>query len=136
MQTNAFSAGAALFEKNKKISKAIAVSQTIFSTQQAIVDALAAKGTDALLPYPIRLTNAISAGVIGAASVRNILSENMGDVSAGGDSTTEPMTPSTTGAFTLGGALPDQEPVKAYVVTDEMSDSQAQLSDIRRRSTI
>ncbi len=136
MQTNAFSAGAALFEKNKKISKAIAVSQTIFSTQQAIVDALAAKGTDALLPYPIRLGNAISAGVIGAASVRNILSENMGDVSAGGGGTPEPMTPSTTGAFTLGGGLPEQEPVKAYVVTDEMSDSQAQLSDIRRRSTI
>ena len=137
MQANAFSAGAALFEKNKKISKAIAVSQTIFSTQQAIVDALAAKGTDALLPYPIRLTNAISAGVIGAASVRNILSENMGDVSAGGGGgTTEPMTPSTTGAFTLGGALPDQEPIKTFVVTDEMSDSQAQLADIRRRSTI
>ena len=140
MQANAFSAGAALFEKNKTMSKAIAVSQTIFSTQQAIVDALAAKGTDALLPYPIRLGNAISAGVIGAASVRNILSENMGaDVSAGvggGGGTPDAMIPSTTGAFTLGGALPDQEPVKAYVVTDEMSDSQSQLSDIRRRSTI
>ena len=140
MQANAFSAGAALFEKNKTMSKAIAVSQTIFSTQQAIVDALAAKGTDALLPYPIRLGNAISAGVIGAASVRNILSENMGaDVSAGvggGGGTPDAMIPSTTGAFTLGGALPDQEPVKAYVVTDEMSDSQAQLADIRRRSTI
>ena len=140
MQANAFSAGAALFEKNKTMSKAIAVSQTIFSTQQAIVDALAAKGTDALLPYPIRLGNAISAGVIGATSVRNILSENMGaDVSAGvggGGGTPDAMIPSTTGAFTLGGALPDQEPVKAYVVTDEMSDSQSQLSDIRRRSTI
>ena len=61
----------------------------------------------------------------------------MGDVSAGGGGgTTEPMTPSTTGAFTLGGALPDQEPIKTFVVTDEMSDSQAQLADIRRRSTI
>ena len=134
MQTNAFSAGAALFEKNKKISKAIAVSQTIFSTQQAIVDALAAKGTDALLPYPIRLGNAISAGVIGAASVRNILTESMGSIDT--PDTPDTMTPSTTGAFTLGGALPDQEPVKAYVVTDEMSDSQSLLSDIRRRSTI
>jgi len=138
MQANALSAGAALFEKNKKISKAIAVSQTIFSTQQAIVDALAAKGTDALLPYPIRLGNAISAGVIGAASVRNILSENMGaDVSAGGGGggTPEPMTPATTGAFSLGGGI-EQEPLKAFVVTDELSDSQDQLADIRRRATI
>jgi len=136
MQANAFSAGAALFEKNKKISKAIAVSQTIFSTQQAIVDALAAKGTDALLPYPIRLTNAISAGVIGAASVRNILSESMGDVSAsGGGGTPEPMIPQASGAFTLGGGV-EQQAMKAFVVTDEMSDSQAQLADIRRRSTI
>lgn len=137
MEANAFSASAALFEKNKKISKAIAVSQTIYSTQQAIMDALAAKGTDALLPYPIRLTNAISAGVIGAASIRNIMSESMGEVSVGGgDSTPDAMIPSTTGAFTLGGSLPDQEPVRAYVITDELSDSQAQLSDIRRRSTI
>ena len=28
------------------------------------------------------------------------------------------------------------QPIKTFVVTDEMSDSQAQLADIRRRSTI
>ena len=39
------------------------------------------------------------------------------------------------GAFELsGGQAP--EPVKAYVVTDEMSDSQDQLANIRRRATI
>jgi len=137
MQENVFSAGAALFEKNKKISKAIAVSQTIFSTQQAVMDALAAKGTDALLPYPIRVVNAISAGVMGAASVRNILSENMGSVSAGGaggGTSPEPMLPASTGAFELGNI--QQEPVKAFVVESEITDSQAQMEDINRRSTI
>jgi hypothetical protein len=138
MQANAFSAGAALFEKNKKISKAIAVSQTIYSTQQAIVDALAAKGTDALLPYPIRLGNAISAGVIGAASVRNILSENMGNASSGGggDISTPTIQAPKTGSFTLSGGQLEQQPVKAYVVTDDMTDSQSQLEDIRQESTI
>jgi len=137
MQENVFSAGAALFEKNKKISKAIAVSQTIFSTQQAVMDALAAKGTDALLPYPIRVVNAISAGVMGAASVRNILSENMGSVSAGGaggGTSPEPMLPASTGAFSLGGV--EQQAVKAFVVESEITDSQAQMEDINRRSTI
>ena len=137
MQSKALEAGAALFEKNKKISKGIAVSQTLFSTQQAIMQALTGSGTDALLPYPVKVGNAISAGIMGAASIRNILSENIGETAGGGGaSTPQPMTPSTTGAFTLGGSIPEQEPVKAYVVTDEMSDSQAQLSDIRRRSTI
>ena len=39
------------------------------------------------------------------------------------------------GSFTLGqGQAP--EPVKAFVVTDEMTNSQNQLANIRRRSTI
>ena len=137
MQENLLSAGAALFEKNKKISKGIAVAQTVFSTQQAVMDALAAKGTDALLPFPIRLANAIAAGAMGAASVRNILSENMGTVAgAGGESVTEtpPMIPASTGAFELGNI--QQEPVKAFVVESEITDSQAQMADINRRSTI
>lgn len=137
MQENLLSAGAALFEKNKKISKGIAVAQTVFSTQQAVMDALAAKGTDALLPFPIRLANAIAAGAMGAASVRNILSENIGTVSAaGGESVTDTpqMIPASTGAFELGNI--QQEPVKAFVVESEITDSQAQMADINRRSTI
>ena len=45
------------------------------------------------------------------------------------------MIPQASGAFTLGGGI-EQQAMRAYVVTDEMSDSQAQLADIRRRSTI
>ena len=39
------------------------------------------------------------------------------------------------GAFDLSGAT-EPEPVKAFVVTDEMTDSQNQLANIRRRATI
>jgi len=46
------------------------------------------------------------------------------------------MTPANAGAFTLGGEMGDSEPLKAFVVTDELSDSQEQLANIRRRATI
>jgi hypothetical protein len=39
------------------------------------------------------------------------------------------------GAFELGGGIAP-EPVKAFVITDEMTSSQAQLANIRRRATI
>ena len=115
--------------KNEKIQKGIAVSETIFNTQKAVMRALAD------LPAPFGVIQAGIHGAMGAAAVKNILTESMGDVSGGGG-TPETMTPATTGAFSLGGGLPEQQAVKAYVVTDEMSNSQAQLSDIRRRSTI
>ena len=39
------------------------------------------------------------------------------------------------GAFDISGGI-KPEPVKAYVVTDEMTSSQDQLANIRRRATI
>jgi len=39
------------------------------------------------------------------------------------------------GAFELSG-VSEPEPVKAFVVTDEMTSSQNQLANIRRRATI
>ena len=39
------------------------------------------------------------------------------------------------GAFTLGGGE-EPDPIKAFVVADEMTNSQEQLDDIRRTSTI
>ena len=116
--------------KNKKIQKGIAVSETIFNTQKAVMRALAD------LPAPFGVIQAGIHGAMGAFAVKNILSESMGDVGGGGGGTPETMTPATTGAFSLGGGLPEQQAVKAFVITDEISDSQAQLSDIRRRSTI
>ena len=127
--TQLFGLAKELGGKNEKIQKGIAVSETIFNTQKAVMRALAD------LPAPFGVIQAGIHGAMGAAAVKNILTESMGDVSGGGG-TPETMIPATTGAFSLGGGLPEQQAVKAFVVTDEMSDSQAQLSDIRRRSTI
>ena len=121
--------------KNKKIQKGIAVSETIFNTQASIVRALKD------IPAPFGVAQAVVHGAMGAVAIRNILSENMGNVSTGGGAggggtdITEPMLPSSTGAFTLGGAQ-EQPAVKAFVVESEITDSQAQMADINRRSTI
>ena len=59
--------------------------------------------------------------------------------SGGGGGTTAPAQPPApqmmSGAFDLSGGL-EPEPTRAYVVTDEMTNSQNQLANIRRRATI
>jgi len=119
-----------LLDKNKKRQQTLAIVETAFHTGKSIMRAVAD------IPAPYGLIQAGIHGAMGIAQIANIKSERIGGTDSSSTDTPDTMTPSTTGAFTLGGALPDQEPVKAYVVTDEMSDSQAQLSDIRRRSTI
>ena len=59
----------------QQLSKGVAVAQTVYSTQQAIMAALAATSVgDKLLPYPLRLANAIGAGIMGASAIKKILS--------------------------------------------------------------
>ena len=56
----------------------------------------------------------------------------------GASPSTAPQTPAPqmmSGAFDLSGVM-QPDPVKAFVVTDEMTNSQNQLANIRRRSTI
>ena len=138
---NSFSAIAGLFENNKKASKAIAVAETIYSTQQGIMGAFASPA-DKALPTFVKFANAAAIGAMGIASVRNILNDSMGsdaDLQANMDkkqAAMDSMIPANAGAFTLGGAMGDSEPLKAFVVTDELSDSQEQLANIRRRATI
>ena len=128
MTSQGFELAKQLGGKNEKIQKGIAVSETIFNTQKAVMRALAD------IPAPFGVAQAVLHGAMGAAAIKNILSESMGSVDT--PDTPDTIIPATTGAFSLGGGLPEQQAVKAYVVTDEMSDSQSQLSDIRRRSTI
>ena len=113
--------------KNEKLQKSIAITETAFFTSKSIMRALAD------IPAPYGVIQAGIHGAMGIAQIANIKSEQIG---VDEPDTPDTMTPATTGAFSLGGGLPDQQAVKAYVVTDEMSNSQAQLSDIRRRSTI
>jgi hypothetical protein len=71
---------------------------------------------------------------------------NIAAIARGGSGGSTPPTPPTpdagipapqmmSGAFELGGGLAP-EPMKAFVVTDEMTNSQNQLANIRRQATI
>ena len=136
-----FGVANALAGENVALSKGVAMAQTVFQTQQAIMAAMGATSVaDKLLPYPIRLANAIGAGVMGAAALSKIASTSPtgAGASAGGGSVAASSTPAPqmmSGAFELtGGVAP--EPTRAYVVTDDMTNSQNQLANIRRRATI
>jgi hypothetical protein len=72
----------------------------------------------------------------GLANLQKIYDTDVG--TGGGSAGAAPMTPSPQmvgGAFELGGGV-TPEPLRAYVLTDEMSNSQNQLANIRRRATI
>jgi hypothetical protein len=73
----------------------------------------------------------------GLANVQKIYSTPVGDSGGGGETpaATTPAPQMMSGAFELGGGV-KPEPMKAFVVTDEMSNSQSQLANIRRRATI
>ena len=135
-----FGAAAAMAGENVALSKGVAAAQVIYNTQQGIMAAMGATSVaDKLLPFPLRLVNAISTGVMGAAALSTIMSTNpkgggsMPAPSTGGGGTPAPQMMS--GAFDISGGVAP-EATKAYVVTDEMSNSQNQLANIRRRATI
>jgi len=85
----------------------------------------------------------ISAGAVVASGLANIRKILQTDIPGGGGdgggsipAETQPPAPQMmSGAFELGGGIAP-EPVKAFVVTDEMTNSQDQLANIRRRATI
>tara|TARA_Y100000401_G_scaffold564_1_gene427 strand:- start:3855 stop:5291 length:1437 start_codon:yes stop_codon:yes gene_type:complete len=135
-----FGAAAALAGENAALSKGVAAAQTVFQTQQGIMAAMGATSVgDKLLPYPVRLANAIATGVMGAAALAKIMSTD--PTGAGASASTPTATAQTpapqmmSGAFELTGAV-EPDPLRAYVVTDEMTNSQNQLANIRRRATI
>lgn len=135
-----FGAAAAMAGENVALSKGVAAAQVIYNTQQGIMAAMGATSiADKLLPYPLRLANAIATGVMGAAALSTIMSTSPTGggsnpaPSTGGGGTPAPQMMS--GAFELTGGV-EPEPTRAYVVTDDMTNSQNQLANIRRRATI
>ena len=127
--------------ENAALSKGVAAAQTIYQTQQGIMAALGATSVgDKLLPYPLRLANAVATGVMGAAALAKIMSTNPTQGGSGGGVTVSaggsPAPQMTSGQFTLGGDVMQPEPVQAFVVTDDMTNSQNKLANIRRRATI
>ena len=110
-------------------NKALAVASATIDTYVGANKAFAQGGTAGFLT---------GAAIIAAGlnNVRTILQQDVGD-GGGGDEPPAPpeMAAPNVGAFELSGAV-EQEPVRAFVVTDEMTSSQTQLANIRRRATI
>ena len=126
--------------------KAFAITQATIDTYQG---ATAAYSSMAKIPYVGPVLGGIAAAAAvasGLANVKAIASAGDGgggggagiSAGSGGSGGAPPQTPAPqmmSGDFNLTGAV-EPEPVKAYVVTDEMSNSQDQLANIRRRATI
>ncbi|MBP92656.1 MAG: hypothetical protein CMC55_00900 [Flavobacteriaceae bacterium] len=123
--------------------KAMAVTQATIDTYKG---ATAAYSAMAGIPYVGPVLGAIAAGAAvasGLANVKAILSADAsggggggdGAPSTGGASAQAPAPEMLSGKFELGGGV-EPEPLKAFVVTDEMTNSQDQLANIRRRATV
>jgi hypothetical protein len=125
------------------LAKAAAIAQATISGVQGVQAAFTAANANVALTattvgaYPI--TMAALAGVFAAANIAKIASGSPASASGGGGgataAATTPAPQMMSGAFQLGGGV-KPEPIKAFVVTDEMSNSQSQLANIRRRATI
>lgn len=130
-------------KKLDKKQKAIAASSAVIQTY---LGATAAFTSMASIPFVGPVLGGVAAAAAitsGLANVRAIYAQDVGDGGGGGGGggSTPNTTPTsaraaTTGSFTLGGGTNQPEPVKAYVVTDEMTNSQDQLEGIRNQSTI
>ena len=124
------------------LAKSAAIAQATLSGVQGVQNAF----TSAAANIPLTTATGgaypyIQAGFAGAFSLAQIAKMMSGSPPDGGTSapaTTTAATPAPqmmSGAFDLtGGVAPD--PLRAFVVTDEMTNSQDQLANIRRRATI
>ena len=110
-------------------NKELAVAQAIIDTYVGANKAFAQGGT---------LGFVTGAAIIasGLANVRKIMSTDVGGAGGGGGmSAATPAPEMTSGAFDLSG-VSKPEPVQAFVVADDMTNTQDKLATIRRRSTI
>lgn len=119
--------------KDRKLQarkKAISAAQAIINTYVGATKAMSD------LPPPASFIAAGATIAAGLANVRQIYAQDVGGGKGG--STPAGSTPTPRGAnqvFSLAGAQEDQA-IRAYVVTDEVTNSQDQLANIRRRSAI
>jgi len=140
----AISALGNLMAEGTASSKAAALAEIAISTGVGIVQGLdiaqksaKAAGPAAALAFPLFYATQLAAVLGAAAKAKSVMGAG-----GGVDNVTVPSTTSSipapqmmSGAFDLsGGVAPD--PVQAFVLTDEMTNSQNQLANIRRRATI
>jgi hypothetical protein len=131
----------AIAGEGSAIGKAAAIASVtmsgVESVQNAFNTAQKSPVTVAFPAYPF--VQAGLAGAFSAVQLQKIISG--GKPTAGGNggggraASATPAPQMMSGQFELGGGIAP-EPVKAFVITDEMTSSQAQLANIRRRATI
>jgi len=117
--------------------KAMAIVQATIDTYKS---AQAAYASMAGIPVVGPALGGIAAAAAVAMGLKNIAAIRSADAEGGGGSmpSSAPSTPSTTvasGAFTLEGGQ-EPEPARAYVVSDDITNNQNKLANIRRRASI
>ena len=111
-------------------NKALAVAQAVIDTYVGANKAIAQGGV-------LGIVTGAAVIASGLANVRKIMEQDVGS-GGGGSASISASTPAPqmlSGAFDLGG-VQAPEPVQAFVVTDDMTNSQDKLATIRRRATI
>ena len=114
-------------------SKELAVASAVMSTYEGAN----AVFTDKTLPTVAKFPMAAAVIINGLANVKRILSTDIPGNGGGGAAPGDTGTPTPemlSEQFTLGGG--EAQPVQAYVVTDDMTNNQNKLANIRRRATI
>ena len=131
-----------------QLNKALQIADATMATYTAVVGALGAKGADGLLPFPVRVANAVAAGVIGAANVAKIAATkfsasesptpdtNAPDMSSAGASMSPQFNVVGQGGINQLAASVNgrnQQPIQAYVVAGQVTNAQ-QLARRRART--
>jgi hypothetical protein len=128
-----FAALGAITAESDKLSKAVAVAKTIYNTQQAIMN------TMANIPPPWNLIQAAATGIMGAMAIKKILSTSRDNATGGGIVIPNATSVAPSPEMLSGGSgfdIPEVEPARAYVVSDDITNNQNKLAIIRRRATI
>tara|TARA_R110001583_G_scaffold166635_8_gene319414 strand:+ start:2651 stop:4603 length:1953 start_codon:yes stop_codon:yes gene_type:complete len=119
--------------------KAMAITQATIDTYKGATSAYASMSGIPVVGPALGAVAAAAAIAAGLANVKAITSASSSSSSPppppGAPPPAPPAPQMMSGAFELGGGL-EPDPVKAFVVTDEMSSSQNQLANIRRQATI
>jgi len=134
-----------LLQEGSAAAKAAALTQIAIDTGVGFIQGLniaqksaKAAGPGAALAFPIFYATQVAAVLSAAGQAKQILGAGAGGGGGATPTATTPATPAPqmmSGAFELSGGT-EPEAFRAYVVTDEMTNSQNQLANIRRRATI
>ena len=130
-QLEAFSSLAGALGALAGESKELAIAQAIIDTYVGANKAYAQGGVAGFV-------SAAAVIAAGLANVKTIMEQDVGGGGGGGSAGVAPQTPAPQmmqGAFELGGGQAP-EPLQAYVVSDDITNSQNKLAIIRRRATI